>query len=454
MKWFWIKILSSILFPFSKKKRKKFRDKYSQFKFVKDNAFRTYENKPVYSKDYMTLSDPFAQRNDIAIVMQGPLKKEWNFTVETIKMYRKNFAGCKVVVSTWDDEEKTVCNQLKDMGVTLVLSKPLESNYLNTHRQIISTRVGLENAKELGCKFALKTRTDQRLYETNVPEFLLNTLKAFPLKADIKTQNQRLITTSFNTFKYRLYDISDMFLFGDIDDVLNFWSCPLPKIKKNYPKNLMQFLRNLPAEIYFTSNFLQRTGWDIKWTLKDSWIALAQRFCIVDTVSVGLYWPKYSIEENRYRNFFGKHNVLEELTFKEWLDLYLHNGKKQFIPEYYIQNIHSFSNDLVLQNNKIVINLSPKHQELMRYFNLEAYKIHYDISGSPALILTDYQNTDFEQVVNLAQKYSTLPIIYIAKQKTDASALENLIILKDDEFLCNELANLRFFPLNSPKNKY
>ena len=188
MKWFWIKFLSSILFPFNKKKRKKFRSKYSRdrkafsLKFVKNDAFCTYENKPVYSKDYMALSDPFAQRNDIAIMMQGPLKKEWDFTVETIKMYRKNFAGCKIVVSTWDNEDKTVCDQLKNMGVTLVLSKLPENNYLNMHHQIISTRAGLEKAKELGCKFALKTRTDQRLYETNIPEFLLNILNAFPLK--------------------------------------------------------------------------------------------------------------------------------------------------------------------------------------------------------------------------------------------------------------------------------
>ena len=448
-----IKIFAIVLFPFNKQKRKNFRKKYLQnikafsCNFVKNKSFYTYDNKPMYSNEYRALSDNFAGRADMAIMLQGPIKQEWNFTLETIKIYRKNFAGCKIIVSTWDNEDEKICRQLKELGVTLVLSKMPASNYLNMHNQIISSRAGLEKAKDMGCKFALKTRTDQRLYETNIPEYLLNVLNTFPLSESVKTQKQRLITTSFNTFKYRLYEISDMFLFGDIDDVLNFWSCPLPDIKPNNPKGLIQFLKNLPSEIYYTTNFLERTGWNIKWTLADSWKAFAERFAVVDTVSVGLYWPKYSTEVNRFRNFFGKLNVLEELTFKEWLDLYVHDGRKLFIPEYYIQNANISSDDLVLQNNKIFIKLSAEHQKLLSYFNMSDYCAEPKLSANLAFVLTDSENMSKEQVVRMANQYPELAVVYITQSKMEKLNTDNIIVLEDDEFLLNTLANLRFFPM-------
>ncbi|MDD4519297.1 MAG: WavE lipopolysaccharide synthesis family protein [Alphaproteobacteria bacterium] len=451
-----IKWMAFIKFPFNKKERKRFRDKHlrklrsSEVYFEKENSFYTFDKKPLYSQEYKALSEPFNEREKIAIVLQGPLKKEWDFTLETLKIYRKNFAGCSLIVSTWDTEDKKLCEALEKLGAFVITGPAPGENFLNMHHQIVSSQRGLQKAKELGCTYALKTRTDQRIYETNVPEYLLNILNLFPLKSKVEGQKQRLITTSFNTFKYRLYEISDMFLFGDIDDVLNFWSCPLAQITDVHPKNLMAFLKNRPSEIYYMTNFLERTGWPIDWTLGDSWKAFGERFCIIDTPSVGLYWPKYSAEVSRFRNFFGQKNILEELTFKEWLDLYLKDGEKPFIPEYYVENAAISTDDLVLKEDKACIKLSNKNQHLLEQFDLSAYKIEASLSEKMAFVLTDDETTSLEEVETILRKKS--PVLYLAqKESSELLALQktysNLIPLTHKKVFKEELSGLRFFPL-------
>ena len=148
--------------------------------------------------------------------------------------------------------------KIENLGATIVRSKVPSPSFLNMNHQIISTIAGLRCSKNMGAQYVLKTRTDQRLYETNIPEFLINIMKQFPLQKKIRGQKHRLITTSFNTFKYRLYEPSDMFLFGDIDDVINYWSCPcVTKYPETNDRDLISFCKMRPAEIYFFTNLVK-----------------------------------------------------------------------------------------------------------------------------------------------------------------------------------------------------
>lgn len=291
---------------------------------IKDKKYVIYEEKPIYSEDYNVEPNILKLNSELVVVMQGPLKMEEHFTYETLKIYLKSFNNCKFILSTWKSESKEEINKIKDLGVIVLLNDPPNIKGLwNINNQILSTQNGLKYAKEIGAEYVIKTRTDQRLYETNISEFLFNIIKVFPVY-DKKVQKSRLVTLSMNTFKYRLYDISDMFLFGHIDDVIKFWSCDFEK-RQIFPEyhNMLEYCKLRPCEIYFTSEYLSKIGHDCKWTLQDSWQTYARYFCVVDSVCVGLYWPKYSHIINRWRNFFGQNPSLEELTFKEWLSLYL-----------------------------------------------------------------------------------------------------------------------------------
>jgi len=422
-------------------------------RFLVNGAFTTKETKPVTADEYKALSDVARNRNKVAIVLQGPLKTDWNFTIETIKIYKKNFAGCILIVSTWETENPDALKTIENLGAVVVRNTVPGPSFLNMNHQIISTIAGLRCAKQMGAQYVLKTRTDQRLYETNIPEFLINIMKQFPLRKKIHGQKHRLITTSFNTFKYRLYEPSDMFLFGDVDDVINYWSCPcVEKYLEINHRDLIGFCKMRPAEIYFFTNFLERTGRKIQWTLADSWDAYAERLAIVDTVSVGLYWPKCSADVNRFRNFYGKNNILEEFTFKEWLDLYLHNGTKEYIPEYYVQN-NAFGWDAQIPlKTEIFTDGCPEISNLLKKFNLSCYTVNSVLSDKTSMAIYSSQQTP---IVNLKKSLANynIPTVYLTTKKSDAvdrlcQKYNNLYIVPFGENMVYDLANLRLLLLD------
>lgn len=314
--------------------RKKFRNRFNKQAVPNIEQIKTYVNKdikPVYYKNYKVRNDIFKNKRNLCVLLQGPIKKEDNYTIETVKLYLETFSGCPIIVSTWKTEDEEYLKQLEDLGVIVLRNDvPEIKDFCNTNYQIKSTQEGLKKAKELGAEYVIKTRTDQRFYETNLIEYLFNAQKLFPKTSE--NQRERLISLSFNTFKYRLYDVSDMFLFGHIDDVMTYWSCAYEK-RHEWPKfsNLKEYSMGGPNEIGVCIQYLEKMGEKLDYTLKNSWEMYAKYFCILDASSVRLHWGKYTDKAFRWRNFIGENMVLEELTFKEWLSLYMKNDKE--IPE-------------------------------------------------------------------------------------------------------------------------
>lgn len=346
---------------------------------IQDEKFITYDEKPVYAKDYRAVQDSLKYTPRLTIVMQGPLRLEEHFTYETLKLYQKTFPDCPVVLSTWKSENADEIQKIKSLGVHVLQNDPPEWGGLsNINYQILSTQKGLAYAKKLGSEYVIKTRTDQRFYETNLPDFLFNLLKLFPVY-DCSKQKSRLVTLSLNTFKYRLYDISDMFLFGYIDDVIKFWSCEFDyRTELTTHKNMYECCKNCIPEIYFTTEYLKKIGHQCEWTLEDSWLVYSRYFCIIDSIVVGMYWPKYSNKINRWRNFFGHRPEMEELTFKEWINLYLGIKNKKYIPEHLL--VEGWSENSTLDEGEyLFINTKNKclKKKFYRRVNSKGYLCFY-----------------------------------------------------------------------------
>lgn len=291
---------------------------------IEGRAFVTVDKKPVAFADYQAWREkPSMSESSLAVIMQGALARANQFTLETVRLYKQNFPLASLIVSTWDTENEADLRALEDAGAIVVTSPPPTTPcFCFMNHQIRSTWAGIEKACQLGAKYALKTRTDQRYYETGISAFCFNLLSSFPLAPHVTGQKARLVSLGFNTFKYRLYDVSDMFLFGTIEDVKLFWDCPFEE-RAEFPSfvTLREYCKLRPSEIFFVTHFLEKMGCEPKYTLADSWRVYAERFCIVDEHSLGFYWPKYSNATFRWRNFWGEYPELEELTFKEWLAL-------------------------------------------------------------------------------------------------------------------------------------
>tara|TARA_B110000967_G_C18898615_1_gene572735 strand:- start:2065 stop:3057 length:993 start_codon:yes stop_codon:yes gene_type:complete len=294
-------------------------EKYLSYSFYK-NTQKSFRNPECFS---------VAVNKKLAIVMQGPYLAEENFTLESLSRYRKNFPESVIILSTWSIPE---CDHvfLKQIGVQIILNnKPLYVGFANVNLQIVTTKSGMLLARKLGADYALKTRTDQRIHHPNFYAYLTSMLEVFPLFSRKYSQHSRLVACSLNTFKLRLYGVSDMFLFGHIEDMIRYWDLPLderiPDGSESY--KTWRLLSNAKvSEGYFCTQYLQSIKRDIKYTLDSSLRAISEHFIIIDQHAIGLFWNKYTYDENRYDNGFYN----SQLTFNDWLILHSGKGKINF----------------------------------------------------------------------------------------------------------------------------
>lgn len=291
----------------------------------KEPVFYSAHLRPGAASRVGTCSDRLCREHKFALVLQGPLLNEDDFTLETIRIYKKHFAETAIILSTWEDEDSGALAAIEREGATVLLNRmPQFRGYHNINCQILSACAGVEKAKEFGAAYVLKTRTDQRIYAPNCKEFLINLLHAFPVAPGFR-QKQRLISVSFNTAKYRPYSLSDMILCGEVDDMLLFWGCAHDR--RDFPdilpaRTIREWLAYRVCEVYLVTEFLNRIGREVKWTLEDGWRVYADHFCIVDQESLDLYWPKYGRHLAQRALSYDRIRNNQELTFREWFNLY------------------------------------------------------------------------------------------------------------------------------------
>jgi hypothetical protein len=250
-----------------------------------------------------------------------------DFTLETVRIYKKIFPEAKIIISTWEDENRQALAKIKSEKIAVILNEkpenggPIETPNINL--QIVSSLAGIRIAQELGCEYVLKTRTDQRIYRHDALDFFSDILDMFPVASGYK-QKKRIAGVSLNTYQYRMYGMSDMTLFGSVEDMLLFWDVDLDNRKKNGTKDisLRGFAHQRFSEIYFVTEFMRKIGRDLKWTLRDSWEVFADHFCVIDQQSIELYWHKYKRHHEYRRSQYFYERTDKEMSFSSWLQLY------------------------------------------------------------------------------------------------------------------------------------
>ena len=312
-------------FKISKKSTKNYKKcsiKNSKVPLIIDGDFYNLKNFPIKAKNYQLQSDAYTIPS-LCIVIQGPIVKENDFTLETCKIYKKIFNNSEtIILSTWDTEDKKYLKNFEAIGVKVLLSKaPDFAGRANLNYQILSTMKGLKEGEKLGCEYAIKTRTDQRFYSTNLSRDLFNLLKIYPPSPNYN-MHSRLVALSFNSFKYRYYG---MFLFGNTQDMLKYWNSPLDTKKYEEYKTIKQkdLWQQYCSETYIASHFLKNIGVTPEYTLKHTWKIYKDLFIFIDKEILDMYWPKYTNLDSRWRLF--RPNMLEEMRHSDWLNLYLND---------------------------------------------------------------------------------------------------------------------------------
>lgn len=299
-----------------------------------EKVFITYHSRPMNSALVCTRSDDISNQKRLGIVIQGPIISKNNFTLETVKLYKHHFNDAIIILSTWEDEDNETVKQFEALDISVILNKkPVYSGQSNINYQIVSAGAGIRKAHKLGAEYALKTRTDQRIYAPNVADYLYNITEVFPVRHGYH-QRKRIVGVSLNSFKYRMYGLSDMMIYGHIDDMLLYWNAALDErvFGDDEIRNAIATLRNFAVwrvcEVYLTTEYLIKVGRKLEWTLKDSWDAFSDHFCIVDKEQLDLFWPKYNRFEYRWLDYTININS-EEITFREWLNIYNNLANKK-----------------------------------------------------------------------------------------------------------------------------
>lgn len=249
----------------------------------------------------------------IGIVMQGPLFLENHFTLETVKIYRKLFPSVKVIVSTWGGENEEEINALKEQKncVVLLNEKPLDAGINNTNLQTISTINGIKEAKRIGCKYVLKTRGDWRIYAKGSLRFMVHLLDEFKCVNNKFNQKYRLIAADIATgetsIMYFPFWVTDMLMFGYIDDMENYWNTTLTEQQKWDKKTIDLTIRReqyswnrrikegLHNESRICIDYVTRMmGKSPDITVKEYWGYLKDYFIIVPKSLLDAFWFKYT----------------------------------------------------------------------------------------------------------------------------------------------------------------
>ena len=271
----------------------------------------------------------------IGIVIQGPLKLNDNFTMETVRHYLA-LPNCKtVIVSTWDTEDGNTLQMIRNLGAEVVLScAPSISGRSNVNKQIVSSREGISRAIDMGCKYVVKTRSDQRINSLYAFSALPALLDLFPRVTSESEKQKRLIAISYGTFKWSPYTLCDMFMFGLPEDMMDYWNAPLDDQQfdcHNYGKKFncdsttFRELISIYPENYLMQSYMVKIKEAVEISNSCWWKILAKHFIIVDWEWLDVYWPKYLPNDGR-RELVNNGSILNQsMYYADWLNLYLAN---------------------------------------------------------------------------------------------------------------------------------
>ena len=264
----------------------------------------------------------FTTNCDVGIVVQGPIRHENSFTLKTIEMYLHNFPDTPIILSTWDDEEieafRLIAGKNSNLHI-IVQKKPQNPSVSNINLQISSTLSGLKKLKTLKKRYAIKTRTDQCMFDSLAIVKLISRYKTDP-------DQQKIIILSLGSFLFRPYGASDFFQFGLIELLEEYWSLPHDSRLHSEifvfteTSSLREFAINELCEVYLATNYLRSKGEILDFTLHNSLLMYKKYFIVIDPSYIDIIWDKYTLKDGRWRELYFP-MPYQEISEGIWLSL-------------------------------------------------------------------------------------------------------------------------------------
>ena len=316
-------IFKNYNFYLLKNLRKNLMNKINGYGFIilfSKNIFISHTIRPNKFKEKILTNKLVNSFDDFALIIQGPLDLKHNFTLETLKYYKLNY-DCKIILSTWEGENINIMNEIKELDIDVLINKkPKTSGWGNINYQTQSTYNAIKYAKHLGKKYVAKTRTDTRIYSIDFLYYCSHLLRSYKLKTN---QNRIITLGTIATKKYLPFALSDLFQFGAINEMIEFWS------PNSWEKDIKSIFNNktiinetpIVAEIFLASRYYIKKFKKINFELKDWWLFIKNEVIIIDPCSIDFFWHKYDYEHEN--SFYQSYNIKHSKQFShiDWLYL-------------------------------------------------------------------------------------------------------------------------------------
>jgi hypothetical protein len=285
----------------------------------------TIHTRPMYASGVTEPTNLLRQFPKCGLVLQGPLQLTRSFTLETVRLYKKNFPTADVIVSTWEGEDAATIDKLRQSGA-IVLTSTLPSNRGpgNVNLQAASAAAGVREANRLGAEYVLKQRSDERIYNALALEMMVSMLLQFPPGA--KSGQQKRIIFGNGGPAFNPYWMGEI-VFGSAQDMMEYYSSPPALDNKS---KYFCFL----TELYLPSEYLKQKGWQLDWTVKQGLEIYKNCFIPLDWSMLDLYRYKYyrydSIHQRSYEYSIPSRALV---NFGEWLSILVDSSNKISRPE-------------------------------------------------------------------------------------------------------------------------
>lgn len=280
--------------------------------------------KPTRDESPFRVASP--QEQLTSIIIQGPVIEEHDFTRETINLYERLFPETPIILSTWDDTPIDLLRSIETTSAVLVLSrKPPKPGWGHVDYQIASVNAAVEQARVLGSTHVVKSRTDFRMMRGDSLVGLHALQAMVPLKSG-GTQQERLLATDLATLKHRPYGLTDIFQFGQIDDMALYWKpgefeAEVKSLTSEFGSPPLVSGIPLVSEIFLCWRYLRSLGHSLDFSLGDWWMHLGERFGIIDVSSLDAFWFRHDWNwEYRFGHSYTQRGPLN-VSHIDWITL-------------------------------------------------------------------------------------------------------------------------------------
>lgn len=252
--------------------------------------------------------------NDSAIIIQGLIEYTDDFTYHTILQYLKMFPGVNIVVSTWEESaKKGGFAKIESIpGIHIVIcDEPTDPGLFNTYLQMQTTFSGLKYAKDhLNIEYALKIRSDSRLYSCEALEFMkFFSDYGFDPKEVKSLKGKIVCDIKFDAkapdYHKKANIIADYWNFGHIDDMLKFWNPAV--IENNAAYRYIGEDPKGPETFLYTRHVFAYTA--LQNPEETSLIPWEHFYGFLPMDAIDFMWNKYNYMSSGWRHFAAASNV-------------------------------------------------------------------------------------------------------------------------------------------------